>query len=79
VAINYGGWHAQLLEEAGAGIRLDTDPRRAAAELQALADEPGRIASAGLNARRLAEAQFSRDDLVAKIQAVLSGVVGKPQ
>ena len=28
VAINYGGWHAQLLQEARAGIRLDGDPAR---------------------------------------------------
>jgi glycosyltransferase involved in cell wall biosynthesis len=75
VAINYGGWHAQLLKEARAGIRLDTDPRRAAADLQVLADEPGRIASAGLNARRLAEEKFSRDELAAKIHAVLTRVL----
>jgi glycosyltransferase involved in cell wall biosynthesis len=75
VAINYGGWHAQLLREANAGIRLDADPRRAAAELQALADEPGRIQSAGANARKLAEDKFSRDELAAKIHAVLAAVV----
>ena len=79
VAINYGGWHAQLLREAQAGIRLDSDPRRAASDLQALADEPGKIKSAGLNARRLAEERFSRDDLAAKIQAVLAGVIGEPR
>jgi len=79
VAINYGGWHAQLLREAQAGIRLDSDPRRAASDLQALADEPGKIKSAGLNARRLAEEKFSRDDLAAKIQAVLAGVIGEPR
>jgi glycosyltransferase involved in cell wall biosynthesis len=79
VAINYGGWHAQLLQEARAGIRLDFDPQRAAAELQALADEPGRIKSAGLNARRLAEENFSRDVLATQVQAVLTGVVGGSQ
>jgi glycosyltransferase involved in cell wall biosynthesis len=76
VGINYGGWHAQLLQGAGAGIRLDSDTRRAAAQLQALADEPGRIKSAGLNARLLAEESFSRDVLAAKVQAVLTGAVG---
>ena len=75
VAINYGGWQAQLLREAGAGIRLDVDPERAASELQALADEPGRIASAGVNARKLAEERFSRDELAAKIIAVLTSVL----
>ena len=76
VAINYGGWHAQLLQSAGAGIRLNSDPRLAAAQLQALADEPGRIKSAGLNARVLAEENFSRDVLAAKIDAVLTGAAG---
>jgi glycosyltransferase involved in cell wall biosynthesis len=79
VAINYGGWHAQLLQEAQAGIRLGSDPRQAAADLQVLADEPGKIKSAGLNARRLAEERFSRDDLAAKIQTVLAGVIGEPR
>jgi glycosyltransferase involved in cell wall biosynthesis len=77
VAINYGGWHAQLLREASAGIRLESDPQRGAGELQALADEPGKIQAAGLNARRLAEAQFSRDELAARVQAVLAAVVGE--
>jgi len=76
VAINYGGWHAQLLQEAGAGIRLDADPAKAAAELRALAEEPGKIRAAGLNARRLAEDKFSRDELAARIQVVLNKVVG---
>lgn len=75
VAINYGGWHAELLREAGAGIKLDADPRHAASELQALADEPGRIQSAGVNARKLAEDKFSRDELAAKIHAVLAAVL----
>jgi len=76
VAINYGGWHAQLLRDAKAGIELAADPRRAAAQLQALADVPGGIETAGLNARRLAEEKFSRDELAASIQGVLAGVVG---
>jgi glycosyltransferase involved in cell wall biosynthesis len=79
VAINYGGWHAQLLQDAKAGIRLGSEPRQAAADLQALADEPGRIESAGVNARKLAEEKFSRDDLAAKVLAVLVGVLGERQ
>lgn len=74
VAINYGGWHAQLLQESNAGVRLDADPTRAAAELQALAEQPGRIRTAGDNARKLAEDRFSRDELAAKVNAVLTAV-----
>lgn len=75
VAINYGGWQAEILREAGAGIKLDVDPRRAATELQALADEPGRVESAGVNARKLAEEKFSRDKLASKIHGVLAAVL----
>jgi glycosyltransferase involved in cell wall biosynthesis len=76
VAINYGGWHAHLLREAGAGISLGSDPLQAATALRALADEPGRIESAGRNARLLAEEKFSRDELAARIQSVLAAAVG---
>lgn len=78
VAINYGGWHAQLLKEADAGVRLASDPRQAAAALQLLAGEPERMRGYGLNARKLAEEKFSRDELAAKIQAVLAGAIGRP-
>jgi len=75
VAINYGGWHAQLLRDARAGIRLNGDPARAAADLKDLADQPQAIKIAGTNARRLAEEKFSRDDLAAKVQTVLAAVL----
>ena len=35
VAINYGGWHRELLAESGAGIALPTAPRAAAEQLAA--------------------------------------------
>lgn len=76
VAVNYGGWHADLLRGAEAGIRLSSDPRRAAAELRDLAADPQRIKIAGSNARLLAERNFSRDVLAEKIHAVLTSVVG---
>jgi glycosyltransferase involved in cell wall biosynthesis len=75
VGVNYDGWHAQLLEETGSGIRLANDPANAARQLQALADEPGRIRAAGANARALAEQRFSRDVLAARIESVLSTAV----
>jgi glycosyltransferase involved in cell wall biosynthesis len=77
VAINYGGWQAELLQEARAGIRLGIDPQQGAKDLQALADHPGRITSFGLNARRLAEERFSRDALAAQIEAILSEAVAE--
>jgi glycosyltransferase involved in cell wall biosynthesis len=77
VAVNIGGWQAELLESAGAGIRLSRNPQTAARQLQSLADDPACIASAGRNARRLAEAQFSRDKLAAQVEALLAAVVAE--
>lgn len=71
VAVNYGGWQADLLEESGAGFVLDRDVQRAAASLTVwLRDEP-RLSAAGRAARRLAEERFARDDLAEQVEDVL--------
>ncbi len=75
IAINHGGWQLELLSEARAGIRLSTDPGQAALELQSLANDPDRIEEFGQNARRLAEARFSRDKLTAEIEEVLARAI----
>jgi glycosyltransferase involved in cell wall biosynthesis len=77
VAINYGGWQAALLKEAGAGIQLAADPSHAAQDLIALASDPSRIRSSGCNARLLAEREFSRDDLAARVEAVIADAVAQ--
>ncbi len=77
IAINYGGWQAELLQEAGAGVRLSSDPVDAARDLQALASDPQRIADAGRNARALAERRFSRDDLAAQVEGILAQAVNE--
>jgi glycosyltransferase involved in cell wall biosynthesis len=77
VAINYGGWQAGLLQEVGAGIRLANEPEDGAKDLQTLAGDPDRIKTSGLNARRLAEARFSRDELVAQIETILTEAVAE--
>ena len=75
VAINYGGWQAELLQESSAGLRLSSDPAHAASELLELASYPERIKIYGHNARRLAEERFSRDKLSATIEDVLAEAV----
>jgi glycosyltransferase involved in cell wall biosynthesis len=74
VAINYGGWQADILASNQAGIRLATDPAEAAVQLTALVREPDRIRSCRCNARSLAVAQFSRDDLARRVEAIISEV-----
>lgn len=71
VAINYGGWQAELLRSANTGIQISANPKEAARQLSSLADEPSRIEGIGKNARRVAEEQFSRDMLVDKIERIL--------
>ena len=71
MAINYGGWQAELLAESGAGFRLDRNVTLAARQLQEFADFPLRISEAKIAARRLAEERFSRDKLAFQLEKVL--------
>ena len=64
VAINYGGWQAELLRTTGAGIVMhETNADKAAAQLAALLNDESRLIDAGTAARRLARERFSRDRL----------------
>lgn len=72
IAINYGGWQADVLKESGAGIVLPPDDPQAAAH--ALADfthNPQRLQAAGRAARHLAETRFNRDDLAKELENIL--------
>lgn len=75
IAVNHGGWIAELLERTGAGPVLSRDPAKAAAELaEFLSDEP-RIAAACEAARRLAAEEFDRDELAVTFESVLTAAV----
>lgn len=72
VAINYGGWQAELLEATGAGLVLPPDdPGAAATRLVGLLDDPDRLRSAGRAAAALAEERFDRDALADQLRMVL--------
>ncbi len=78
LAVNYGGWHAELLEEAEAGLVLPPDaPEAAAAKLVERAHDPHWLERTGRNARRLAEERFARDNLASELEAILLDVVRK--
>jgi glycosyltransferase involved in cell wall biosynthesis len=73
IAVNYGGWQADLIRETGAGLVLDPqDPELGAATLAAhVRDEPW-LTGARAAAHRLAVEQFSRDLLFERFEAVLN-------
>jgi glycosyltransferase involved in cell wall biosynthesis len=72
IAINHGGWQADLLTETEAGIVLSAEPSAAARQLQEVADMPGRLQRMGENARKLGESRFNARALCAQVEAVIS-------
>lgn len=80
IAINYGGWQADLLQETGAGIVLPPDDIDQAARLLAdFARDTACLHKASLAARELAYTRFARDTLAAQLEAVLRNAVALAQ
>ncbi len=72
VAVNYGGWHADLVRSYGAGLVLrHGDPRDAAQQLRGLVRDAERLQSCRVGAKRLAVERFDRDDLAVQLENVL--------
>jgi glycosyltransferase involved in cell wall biosynthesis len=73
IAINYGGWQADLLGETGAGLVLDPYDAEVAGDLLAgrVRDERW-LTQARAAAHRLAVEQFSRELLFDRFEAVLN-------
>jgi len=72
IAINYGGWQADLLRESGAGLVLDPyDAEGAGAVLAGHLRDELWLKQAREAAYRLAVEQFSRDLLFDRFEAVL--------
>ena len=74
VAINYGGWHRELLAGAAPASRWPPRPAAAAEQLAAFLADADRLTRAGAAARRLAETRFDRDVLAAEFASVLERV-----
>jgi len=76
MAINHGGWQAELLRDTGAGLVLPPDaPEEAAARLEAFLSDREGLQGAGEAARELARSRFSRDDLAVQLERVLQDAV----
>ena len=72
VCLNHGGWQADLLEAHGAGFVLPRDCSEAARILTSKLLDKSALQTSGLAARKLAETEFSRDQLAAKLEKTLT-------
>lgn len=72
IAINYGGWQADIIAQSGAGLLLHPTDHAAAATtlLKAIRDEQWKR-SAGKKAIELAANEFCRERLVDRLETVL--------
>jgi len=71
VAINYGGWHRDLIARYSIGIHLSRDIDAAAASLSRFLKDGNKLQKASKNARQLALEEFDRDRLSGKLIRVL--------
>lgn len=79
IAINYGGWQAEIIESHGAGIVLDAcDIASAATKLVSSIHDSEWLVKAGSICRRVAEDQFDRDKLATKLEDTLREAVNHP-
>jgi lipopolysaccharide/colanic/teichoic acid biosynthesis glycosyltransferase/glycosyltransferase involved in cell wall biosynthesis len=76
IAVNYGGWQAELIESRGAGVVLPPgDPVQAAQELAEFLDDGDGLLRAREQAAALADSRFNRDKLAGELRTVLEQVV----
>lgn len=72
VIVNQPGWTRELVEDADAGVYVPVGDGAALADaIEALADDPQRVAAMGRRARELAEERFGRDLQAARMVELL--------
>lgn len=72
IAINHGGWQADLIEETGTGVVMDpSDPVKGAKALADFLLDEERLAKGSRAARELAYSRFSRDRLAEELESIL--------
>ena len=72
IAINYGGWQKEILEESEAGLVLDpVDISASARWLVEKLGDPKWLSKTGQAAEKLARERFDRDKLAKQFEAVL--------
>jgi glycosyltransferase involved in cell wall biosynthesis len=80
IAINHGGWQADLLNESGSGFVLNpSDIPAAARQLVRRLGDPQWLRAAGAAASTLAREQFARDRLFERFAPAVTGTVTPPR
>ncbi|NJL93383.1 MAG: glycosyltransferase family 4 protein [Anaerolineae bacterium] len=75
IAINHGGWLADLIHSWACGVVLPAeDPAAAALALADFLADEARVTHAGQQAARLARSHFDRDQLARQVEGILSSV-----
>jgi glycosyltransferase involved in cell wall biosynthesis len=78
ILINVSGWLGETVEQSRCGRYVDPQrPEALADALGELSQNPGLCRQMGENARALAERQFDRRILAARLEDVLTGVVAR--
>lgn len=74
VAINYGGWQAELLKAHEIGVQLPRNPQKAALELHHLLSDATTLTHMARRSRDLASYRFGRDRLAGELNQILESV-----
>lgn len=78
VAINYGGWQAELVAHEGLGVVLTpNDASQAAKQLIAFMSDQPAIDHARASARRVARRDFDADVMATRLERVLAAAAGR--
>ena len=77
IAINHGGWLADLLRQKDAGLVLSPVAEEAALQIKTLLDSTDDLGRIKNNARQLADSLFSRDALANQLEKVLNDTTNK--
>ncbi len=76
IAINYGGWHSDLITEKNLGINLaPNDPKSAAQSIIDFLKDPKRIETCSKNSLETAKKHFDREKLAKKLEVILQETV----
>lgn len=75
IAINYGGWQADLLHESGAGIVLNRDVKLAASQLYEFIVDHEKMSKSQAASNALAHEQFDRAKLFRRLLDALHSVL----